>query len=72
MSDEPETERLRYTGGTTRHDGPGDKPQTLSAVSSDELGIDDIQPGVGNAALNKSPEKEPEAPDPTGEGSPAS
>ena len=71
MSDQPETERLRYTGGTTRHEGPGDEPQTLSAVSSEELGIENIQPGVGNAAQNKSPEKEPEAPDPTGEDSPA-
>jgi hypothetical protein len=53
----PSTEKLRYMGGTTRHDGPGDEPQSLPAVDSDELGIENIQPGVGTAQENTSPKE---------------
>lgn len=53
--DPVEGEKLRYAGGTTRHDGPGDKPKTLPKVDASDLGIDDIQPGVGNAQENRPP-----------------
>jgi len=53
-------EPLRYMGGTTRHDGPGDEPQKMGSASLDDLAIDDLQPGVGSASTNTSPPNENE------------
>jgi hypothetical protein len=55
MSDTENTEQKLTYSGTTATEGTGEKPKKMGSVSAEEFGIDNLQPGVGDAEENPSP-----------------
>jgi len=55
MSDTYNNEQALTYSGTTATEGTGEKPKKMGSVSAEDFGIDNLQPGVGDAEENPSP-----------------
>jgi hypothetical protein len=50
---------LKYSGVPANANPVNDEPKKLSQASIDDLGVDDLQPGVGSASENRAPKPGP-------------